>query len=143
MNLNCNSNRHAMLKANKRDLRPRFGAGTTSTETKMSSVYTLASWILYVTVQCAGSTPASPLLQKEIKMIFCIFYVLNFFCFFFIFYRTCAERAQEHTRTHTALTAGVEGEETLGRAFIYTRGRVTATDQSCSSIFVKQVNKGA
>lgn len=27
----------------------------------------------------------------------------------------CAERAQEHTRTHTALTAGVEGEEVLGK----------------------------
>lgn len=44
---------------------------------------------------------------------FLAFYVLNFFCIF-IFYRMCAERAQEHTRTHTALTAGVEGEEMVG-----------------------------
>lgn len=57
-------------------------------------------------------------------MIFWLFYVLNFFLYFFFFYRMCAERAQEHTRTHTPLTAGVEGEEpTRKLQYIFERAR--------------------
>lgn len=81
------------------------------------------------------------LVTKKKKMIFWFFYVLNFFCIF-IFYRMCAERAQEHTRTHTALTAGVEGEGAFGKLCLYISGRVTKMDQSSSSIGEKTSTKG-
>lgn len=65
-----------------------------------------------------------------------------FFLYFYFFYRTCAERAQEHTRTHTALTAGVEGEEPSGSCAIYTDGRVITADQSPFRIVGKSQQRG-
>lgn len=65
------------------------------------------------------SIPASPTCykkkKKKEKNDFLFFLCFKFFFVFLFFYRMCAERAQEHTRTHTALTAGVEGEETIDK----------------------------
>lgn len=87
------------------------------------------------------SSPASPTCYKK-KKIFCFFKFWNFFVFLF-FYRMCAERAQEHTHTHTALTAGVEGRKKPGNCYIYTSGGVIERDQWSCGAFEKEVNKGA
>lgn len=81
------------------------------------------------------------LVTKRKKNDFLVFYVLNFFCIF-IFYRMCAERAQEHTRTHTALTAGVEGRRHGASCCIYTAGHVREMDQSPLNTVGKKLCKG-
>lgn len=64
-------------------------------------------------LECPASRTRYKKEEGKKKDFLYIFKYFEIFLYFF-FFRTCAERAQEHTRTHTGLTAGVEGRKQPG-----------------------------